>query len=449
MNRLLRIATCALVPVLFTACPARAGGTSPWLLVSDVHYTPFSHDRAPSPYGADTNDALLTSFLAEARKIDPDPPVVIIAGDFLAHGFRLDAAGATMVALAKRFDAAFPRSQFVIALGNNDSSCGDYAAPIDGPFLAAAAKAWAPLVDRRGAAPDFATRFAHDGSYVARLPIPGLRVVVTNDVFDSLRYSAACAGGQNGASEALVRFQNDLRATRAGERNWVLLHIPPGIDAYTTSHLTHHLGIVPFLRPHAREDLDAIITAASNRVALALAGHAHKFGYRILAESGSPRVPMLLVPSVSPIFANAPSFLEVTVASDGTLSTVAETSFVGGMWQRLGDLSTLGVRRFTSPELAGLQRRLGRDAALRATFARLYSGGGRPEINARNWRSYWCANTNFTAASYEACTGQSGWSVVTGRGLWVGLGAGVALVVVAGALFFLLRNPSARAQRRG
>jgi predicted phosphodiesterase len=444
MNRLLGIATCALLCVLLSASPARAVQASPWLLVSDVHYTPFSHDRAPSPYGKDTDDALLTSFLAEARKADPDPPVVIIAGDFLAHGFRLDAAAATMVALAKRFDAAFPRAQFVIALGNNDSSCGDYAAPIDGPFLAAAAKAWAPLVDRRGAAPDFAIRFAHDGGYVARLPVPGLRVVVTNDVFDSLRYSGACADGQNGASETLARFQNDLRATRPAERNWVLLHIPPGIDAYTTSHLTHHLGIVPFLRPHAREDLDSIVTAPSNRVALALAGHTHKFGYRILAESGSPRVPMLLVPSLSPIFANAPSFLEVTVASGGTLSTVAETSFVGGKWLRVGDLGTLGAHRFTVPELEALQRRLGRDPALRATFARLYSGSGPPEIDERNWRSYWCANTNFTATAYEACTGQSGWSVLTGRGLWLGLAAAVALIVAAGALYFR-RHPTAKA----
>jgi hypothetical protein len=150
------------------------------------------------------------------------------------------------------------------------------------------------------------------------------------------------------------------------------------------------------------------------------------------------------VPSLSPIFANAPSFLEVTVASGGTLSTVAETSFVGGKWLRVGDLGTLGAHRFTVPELEALQRRLGRDPALRATFARLYSGSGPPEIDERNWRSYWCANTNFTATAYEACTGQSGWSVLTGRGLWLGLAAAVALIVAAGALYFR-RHPTAKA----
>jgi predicted phosphodiesterase len=440
MNRLLGIAACAVLSIIFAASSAQAGQASPWLVISDVHYTPFDHARAPSSYGEDTNDALLTSFLAEARKADPNPPVVIIAGDFLAHGFRLDAAGATMAALAKRFDAAFPRAQFVIALGNNDSSCGDYAAPIDGPFLAAAAKAWAPLVDRRGAAPDFAERFAHAGDYVARLPLPGLRVAVTNDVFDSLRYSAACAAGQNGAARTLARFQTDLRGARPGERNWVLFHIPPGIDTFTTTHLTHRLGVVPFLKPNARQDLDAIVTGAPDHVVLALAGHTHKFGYRILGEPGSPRVPMLLAPSVSPIFDNAPSFLEVTVASDGTLASVAETSLVDGRWQRVGDLGTLGMRRFTVSELEGLQHRLKRGAALRATFSRLYSGGGPPEIDERNWRSYWCAAANFTATAFEACTGQSGWSVVTGRGLWLGI-AGLAALIAAAALFFFLPRP--------
>jgi hypothetical protein len=344
-----------------------------------------------------------------------------------------------MTALAKRFDAAFPRAQFVIALGNNDSACGDYIAPIGGPFLAATARAWAPLVNRRGAAPAFATRFARDGGYAARLPLPGLRIVVANDVFDSLRYGAACAQAQNGAAQTLSHFRRDLDAAGPRDRNWVLVHIPPGIDAFSTN-LTHHLAVVPFLRPNAREALEAAIVDNRSRVALAIAGHTHKFGYRIVAAGGSAQVPMLLAPSISPIFANGPSFLEMTVAGDGTVSRIAETSYLNGSWRRVGDLAGLGVRRFTASELTALQRRLGRDPGLRATFSRLYSGGGPAEINERNWRSYWCAATNFSASAFTACTGQGGLSVFTGRALKLAAGSAVAIALAGAAFFFFLRR---------
>jgi predicted phosphodiesterase len=441
--RVLRVLAAALVCFMGCHEPVRAA-TPPWLVISDVHYTPFAPHRKPSRFGEDTDDALLASFLAEARAVDPDPPVVIIAGDFLAHNFRLDAAASTMVALAKRFDAAFPRAQFVIALGNNDSPCGDYGAPIDGTFLAASAAAWAPLVDRRGASPDFARRFAHDGSYVARLPVRNLRVVVTNDVFDALRYGDGCAQGQNGAGQALGRLQSDLLAAGPHDRNWMLLHIPPGIDAYSTTHLTHRLGVIPFLRPRAGDALAALVADPRDRVALAIAGHTHKFGYRLIA-SGGARVPMLLVPSVSPIFYNGPSFLEVPVDRDGALGDVTEFSYVDGAWQRLGDLASLGVPRFTAPELEALQGRLADDATLRGTFSLLYSGGGPAEITKRNWRSYWCAATNLSTSAFESCTGQRGLGVLTGRGLELALAVLVAIVLAGIAFFFFLRGARARA----
>ena len=437
-NRLWAIIVCALSFFCCAGLPARGAPGSPWLVVSDIHYTPFDRDRSPSPYGEDTNDALLSSFLAEVRKVDPNPPVVVIAGDFLAHHFRLDAAASTMTALAKRFDAAFPHAQFVIALGNNDSACGDYLAPVGGPFLAATAKAWAPLVNRRGAAPDFAARFARDGGYAARLPLPGLRIVVANDVFESLRYGASCAQSQNGAAQTLARFRSDLRAAGPRDRNWVLFHIPPGIDAFSTN-LTHHLAVVPFLRPNARESLDAAIGDAGDRVVLAIAGHTHKFAYRILSGAGRIPVPMLLVPSISPIFYNGPSFLELTIANDGTVSRVVETSYFAGSWQVAGDLGKLGVRRFSALELASLQARLAHDSALRTAFSHLYSGGGPPEINEGNWRSYWCAAANFSASAFKACTGQGGVSVFTSRALKIAL-AGVCLLAAGGGAFFFFRR---------
>jgi sphingomyelin phosphodiesterase acid-like 3 len=431
----------ALAALLSAACgfPAEraSAADTPWLAISDVHYDPANERERPSSFGTDTNDALLTSMLGEAHAVDPNPPVVIIAGDFLAHQFRRADAESTMTALAARFNATFPNAQFVITLGNNDSSCGDYLAPIGGPFLASIAKAWAPLVDRAGAAPDFASRFARDGTYVARLPEPGLRIVVSNDVFESLRFGPSCAQGDDGAAETLGRLRADLRAAGPHDRNWVLFHIPPGIDAYTTTHLTHRLGIVPFLRPRAREALESDLVDPRDRVVLVIAGHTHKFGYRIIPGQGGVLVPTLLVPSVSPIFNNGPSFLELAVEPDSTISNVVEYSYDDGTWKRLGALADLGVERFTAPDLEALQKRLAHDPSLRTKFSRLYSGAGRPEIDESNWRSYWCASTNFSATSFDACTGSHGLSILTGRALkLVAAAAGILLLIALLALFF-------------
>jgi hypothetical protein len=407
---------------------------APWVAVSDIHLAPNDRDPNPSPYGSDTDPVLFRSLLAELHLRDPDPPVVIIAGDFLAHEFNRRNAAGTMAHIAARFNALYPHAQFLITLGNNDSPCGDYAAPIGGPFLAATAKAWAPLVDRRGAAPNFAKTFAHDGSYVATLPIPGLRAVAINDVSFSLRTNDSCAAGINPRSNSLGDLTRSLHQAPPGSHTWLLLHIPPGIDAYSTSYLAHRLAVIPFMRPNVRAALDAAIADPYNDISLVVAGHTHKFAYRI--SSGAHPVPMLLVPSVSPIFSNAPSFLELGVGPRGTIGTVREISYRSGAWQPLGDLAALGVRAFDAPQLLALQARLAQSRSDREQFARLYSGGAPPEITESNWRTYWCSATAFSASAFQRCDDQHGLSILLPRALELAALA-VAIVLLAGGILFV------------
>ena len=110
------------------------------------------------------------------QRADPDPPVVVVNGDLLAHDIMHVDSTPTAVAIARRLDRAFPRAQFVLALGNNDSACGDYALAPGAKFLHAVAAAWGPLINRRGAAPDFMRTFVRDGFYTATLPVAGLRI---------------------------------------------------------------------------------------------------------------------------------------------------------------------------------------------------------------------------------------------------------------------------------
>lgn len=434
-------ALAALLLAVALARPA-AARAAPWLFVSDIHLKAVSKRAQPSRAGHDTNDALFESSIREMQRVDPYPPVVVLTGDLLAHGIEPQRATATAVLIARRLNEAFPHAQFVLALGNNDSACGDYALAPDAPFLRAVAAAWAPLVDRGGAAPGFARTFVHDGFYTARLPLPGLHAVVVDDVFWSPRYRAGCGPAGNVANASL----NELAAALRAEPGplWVLFHIPPGVDAFSTAHLVHGLAVVPFLDPGLRDRFLSALTRRPGEVALAVAAHAHRFAYRIVGADGAKPVPLLQVPAISPIYGNTPSFLTADVLPGGVLRDVEEYSYLHGAWHGEGGMPTLGVEDFTAPHLLALQKRLAGDAGLRATFDRLYEGGAPSEIDERNWRIYWCAATAFGSTPFRTCDESGGYSLFTGRGLFV-LGVAAALVVLAAAaLVVWLRRRVAR-----
>jgi hypothetical protein len=424
-----------------------AAAATPWLFVTDIHLDPVARDPAPSRFGFDANWPLLTSAINEMKRVAPAPPVVIVDGDFLAHNFDYKRAVPTMKAIAARFNAAFPKAQFVIALGNEDSGCGDYEITAQSPFLRGVAQAWEPLVNRGGAAPTFVSSFSRDGFYIAKLPRPHLRAIVIDDVFWSPRYHAGCFG-----TDADGRILADLRTAlhdSSHDRSWVVAHIPPGIDAYSTTHVVHKLAVIPFLDPNPRHAWTQLIDDPHAHVIVALAAHTHKFAYRFDEEAGSAAVPFLLLPSISPIFHNAPAFLTVDVLPDGTIGDAEIHALLDDTWQNIGGTRSLGLSAFTLPQLEALQQRLSSQTALLERFARLYNAGARPEFGAKNWRYYWCAATKFSVAPYDACVGRGeGLSLLTHRGLIVAAGAlsiaAVALLVVVLVMRHLRRRRLAR-----
>jgi len=435
------IGAAAALAVVLLACLlcGAIADAAPWLFVTDIHLEPGRDGRRPASFGHDTNAALFAAALRKMHALDPAPPVVVISGDLLAHNIDRARASATAVAMAHDFDRVYPHAQFILTLGNDDSNCGDYAVAPNSPFLRDVARAWAPLVNRRNAAPHFLETFPRDGFYTATLPLRGTRAVVIDDVFWSPRYRSGCGPANGVSAVALKELARALPRTSGNA--WLFLHIPPGIDAFSTTHLTHGLAVVPFLDPGPRSELVALAGDPARHVALVVAGHTHRFAYRIIGSASNDPVPMLLVPAISPIFGNTPSFLTADVALDGTVRNVEETSYVHRVWRDVGGLGSLGVRELSGVALRALQGRLAADRKLRAQFAALYSGDSSPEINEGNWRSYWCAATNFAAADFRACTEQGGFSLLTSRGIAVSAVAAIlAVLAVAGGIALRLRG---------
>lgn len=372
-----------------------------WLLASDLHVQPGPGTPVPPPYGKDTNWALLDQTVSAMRAADPNPQVVILSGDFLAHRFPSDVklAETTMARIARTFNAAFPRAQFVIVPGNNDDPCGDYRTTPGGPYFAYLAHLWAPMVNRNGAAPQFERDFAQYGWYSARLP-GNARALAIDSVYWSIVYRRCGNEHPDAPHRELAWLSQSLQSLPSKDRAIVVMHIPPGVDPMSTM-LTHRLLVVPFWQEDKAAAFVRILSANSSRIAFAQAGHSHRDDFRIFGN-----VPMLLAPSVSPVYRNNPAFLRLDVGADGTLRDYTPFFYDGWSqtWQSAASFdATFGVRAFTATALESAHERLESDEDLRHRWSDMFVSDSRYlDINASTWRTYWCAQ-NELASAYTAC----------------------------------------------
>jgi hypothetical protein len=429
-----------LATTLAIVCAASAAAAPQrWALVSDVHFTPFlgassgqiarlqaapvgrwrsilaRQGTTPSAPSSDTNAALLEASLRAMRRVAPRPPVVTLTGDLLAHEFQKSYEAAmpgaserdyeafvdkTVAYLARRFGATYPRAQFLLTLGNNDSVCGDYEATPDSPFLLHAAQAWAPLVNRHGRASGFVASFRHLGSYTAKLPLRGLHAVSVDDVFWSAEYANAC--GAAGQDPALAQANWLIRAMQAlprGHRAWLATHIPPGIDVYAT--LSGSGAPVPLLSAGGQAAIVQALDTA--RVSELLFGHLHMSTYRL-----GHGTPMLGIPSISPIFGNNPAFLVATVGRRGIIADYTayalDLARPGATFAREYDFGdTYGLPAFDLASLQRLGPLLASDGGLRSAYEHHYVSGGKYAITEAQYPAYACGTTALDAATFSAC----------------------------------------------
>jgi hypothetical protein len=430
------LASLACVLALWEA-PAAAGQRGEtWLVVSDIHLDPFDRSSRPSAPGFDTNLTLFESAVSQMKRSAPDPNVVLLPGDFLMHEFAQNvpsgegtevAALRTMRTIAETLGRAFPTAQFAIALGNNDTPCGDYASSDASEYQSELARIWAPLVNRRGASPRFVATFGRNGYYSATLPVPGLRLVALNTVLFSSRYRGNCGRGDGAAGDRQMAWLADtLTHTRA--RNVVMMHIPPGFDAFSTEYVGG-LVALPFLRAKENRGLIAALSTARDRVAYAIAGHTHQFDLRTAGG-----VPDVVFGSLSPIFGGDPAFYVVRLVPDGSLADIETHSFdeTRQSWLPGRDFDrTWGVTRIDGASAAALHARLARDPQARETWDQTAGSaagfaGISPAWQRRMWRVAWCAQ-DLGIPSFAQCAN------IEGRSRFLLFVVLIVVLVAAGA----------------
>ena len=446
------ILTCVVSLALFV-CFGLAGAAPGlrFLWISDLHFNPVADPKivdalaeaeiaawprilgAPgaqkfSGFGQDTNWALLASSFEAMRKAAPDLQFTVVTGDLLVHRFRdkFQAAAAkhddeayrrftlkTLQFVAAQLAAAAPGKPILVALGNNDNDCGDYALQPGGAFLRDGSASIRQLLGSAGsdaAAKDWAAL----GSYSA--PIPGLRqrrAVVLNSVYFSARYQNGCGTADSSpAADEMHWLEKQLAEAKAHkEKVWLLFHIAPGLDGYATAH--RHDGAsaaAPMWKPVYTEQFRNLMTQYRETIIISLAGHEHVDDFRLI---GGALVQM--TPGVSPVVGQNPAFRVASYRKDGVISDEA-TYYLANLSQTAqGEAAewkleyefakTWGARQVDFASFQKLSREIESKPEVRQRWTELYSvsGADETELTKKTFAPLFCATGNVTDAEFQVC----------------------------------------------
>jgi sphingomyelin phosphodiesterase acid-like 3 len=361
-RRFLKLAAMGLGAAALPVSLGRAAGTSSALLFSDLHFNPFfdptlmealqqadysgwaeilagSADTSMGDYLLETNYRLLASGLDSMAALCPSTSYIIFTGDILAHHFnelfhrhavdksdaaRLSFITKTVAFLGHELRRRWPSAVVPFCLGNNDSYCGDYQIEPAGPFLQNTAAAYSGLYLGPGyRAADFDETFIAGGYYA--LSLGRLRIIAMNNIFMSKHYGNLCAPPMNctlgkdcdPATIHLDWLEDQFMAARdAGQRVWLLLHIPPGVNTHSTLH--HYRqpdgSLSQVKLPMHREYNDrlvALLRVHGSLIAAGFCGHTHMDDFRLIRDEALNKRAMAwlhITPAMNSRDGNNPSF---------------------------------------------------------------------------------------------------------------------------------------------
>jgi sphingomyelin phosphodiesterase acid-like 3 len=390
--------------------------------------------------GVDTPYALFKSSLVAMRSRAGEAAFAVVSGDLVAHAFSCKYTTLFPQASPQAYSAfvektldyvlhelrrTLPGVPVYAALGNNDSGCGDYQLDASSGFLRTTGAIFTesfPAPAREEAE----RTFAAGGYYSIGLPesVEHTRLLVLDNLFLSRKYST-CDGRPDataGASQIAWLRQELDRAREHKERVWVMGHIPPGIDPFTTILKMRNVcgGKSPdiFL---ASDELGKTVADFGDVVRLAIFGHTHMDELRLIKPSGNEApmnaqagVAVKLVSSISPINGNSPSFTVARIDPataemvDYKVFAASNSTGVDAVWTREydfaeafheGDFSAASLGKLIAGFVAdpGVQTETSQ-SYIRNYYVRDVSA----EIKAF-WPQYSCALSNLTAETYRAC----------------------------------------------
>ena len=455
---------CVLLPVLAHAAPRSV----PVLLLSDIHFDPYRDpakfpqlmtspverwpeifaapvsatqvsdysklSQACSVKGTDADWPLLQSALHAAHDREAHPAFITLSGDLSVHHFEcqfhrlapkgtpaeLSAFAAKVVGFVTgEIRHTFPGTPVFLTLGNNDSGCEDYGEDIDSAYLQADGAVVAEAALTKADAARVRHEYGPEGDYAVPLPRPfaHTRLLVLQDIFQSAKYRP-CSGASPkhaGAEAQLAWLRHELHQARARHEGvWLMAHIPPGVDVYSTTVGKRDVcgGDAPvnFLGDNSMAEL---LAEYASTVKLALFAHTHMDEMRLFrSPDGKAAAPAKLVPSISAANGNRPVFMlgwadpETGTLVDYSMVVAADNS--GSAWHETYRYSTTYHQPdFSGASVSRLMDKLTAGSVESTSYRTFYSAGDsgiRALALGLAWKQYACSLTHSSAAEYRACS---------------------------------------------
>ena len=426
--------------------PAPAQGQGLFVALSDLHFNPFDTcslgselalaraedwdvilarpNRAPSKYGEDTNQALFVSALDSIASYMPKLDYLLFTGDFLAHDFRekyqhcvghgSTAAYDDFVLKTMRYITTTLKRRFrdipvVASLGNNDSDCGDNSIEPGGKFLKGTQALMSELLGSRA---DVA-RYPEFGAYVFPQPklsirgkSPNRAFVVIDNLYFSPKYRACGKVAGDPAGELLRWVDSTL--TELHHRHWnvtLVVHLPFGIDSFASDKKDPP---TPYLNASGEEFLK-LLSKHRDQVTAIFAGHSHMDDFRVLADKDGPYAFERIVPSISPMFQNNPSYQVYSYDRvSGVLLDYLTRSYdpQRSSWTKGYDFAEkYGLGPLTATTLNTLAEDIRENEGSRAqSYIKYYDGAAKSRTRTPEFlRSLACALTNLDVESFQSC----------------------------------------------
>jgi sphingomyelin phosphodiesterase acid-like 3 len=216
-------------------------------------------------------------------------------------------------------------------------------------------------------------------------------------------------------------------ARRTRQKVWVMGHIPPGVDPYSTvakfKDICGKEAPVLFL---SSDKLADVMIEYGDVIRLGIFAHSHMDEMRLLGPEGSdprasiePGVAIKLVPSISPVDGNNPSFLVArvnrvsAVLQNYEVIAASNQTGIATLWSREYDYAQAYHEAQFSPStvkklIAKFEDDRGAKTEASQEYLRDYYVGDRSAQLKPLWPLYVCALANHTAKAYAACACSAG-----------------------------------------
>ena len=335
-----------------TAAPAPPN-SFPAVVFSDIHFNPFddsslcsallaadvsqwqgilkTSSNPPSLWGSDTNYALLVTALAGIKQNLGASPVILYTGDLVGHNMSTllnqDCGTQDQATLQAFVDktAAFVMQQVrasvgntpvMFAVGNSDSYTG--LGP-DATFLSNTADLFytnfvSGTVDHQ----TFLSTFQAGGYYSAQPVGQNLVVIALNTNPFAPPYPGTPSADSEVTAELIWLDATLASAQAAGQKVWLLMHIPPGANTVSTAtnfatygYLTPATALMMWV-PDYQDRFLQILSKYPAVITMTLAAHTHRDEFRIMSSADA----LDITPAISPAFGNDPAFKVFTFSQD-------------------------------------------------------------------------------------------------------------------------------------